>query len=152
MTSQGTINYLNGTTRVQNLPFLAPTDPLKKLEQDYRKLEGEKNSVKNQRDALCTMLRQSDAVNAQTDTQLLDKIRGEKVNGFEKTISLFNFMLIVLQKKSAWNAGSITRELDRLAADAVDTFFPGQDRKMREDRLGKLTRAAQNIMSNAMIW
>ena len=108
--------------------------------------------MEKQRDMLYTSLRQAEAFNAQTDTQLLEKIQKEKVDGFGKVLSIFNFVLAVFQKRSAWDAGSITREINRLAADVVDTFFPGQDKKMRADRFEKLMRAVQNFMGSALAW
>ena len=38
---QQRVNYLEGTTRVQNMHILAPNDPFKKLDEDYQRLKRE---------------------------------------------------------------------------------------------------------------
>ena len=146
------MKYWNGTTRVQNAHLTEPTDRFKVLDQDYRNLQNQMESMKTHHASMHTRLVYAESVNAQSDTQLLDKIRKEKVDGFEKSIGMFNFLLVVIQKRSSWDAGSITNKINEHSADVIDTFFPDQDRKMRNDRFGRLVRIMQNFMSSAMDW
>ena len=151
-TNKQTIKYLQESPRVMNAQLLAPTNPLKTINDENLALRNEKKKLEERCIFLVSKLRQAEAVNAQSDTELMDKIRKEKMDGFEKTACLFNFALNVIQRRSAQDAESITEEIKLNVAEVVDTFFPNMDKKNRDARFGMLVIPVQNFISNALRW